>query len=135
MSPIRKGESKFSRSIFWEVLDGCIKVETTTASTGFGNSWKLGPCESDTKYDSFKVYSQICCMTNGKYDLTCKDSYGDGWSKKDATFGLMSGFIMIQNNRYCENFFSGSQQTYSVSITTGNQQIKQMIDKMILFIF
>ena len=94
----------------FKVPDGCLLIQTTTKAYGSDNSWSLGPCASNRSYGNNQLYDQKCCMSNGEYVLTCKDSYKDGWH---------GGFIEIEGNIYCENFRSGHQKKVTVKVTTG----------------
>ena len=87
--------------MFQKDPERCLLIETKTENDGSENSWSLGSCTSTRTYGSFEVYSQVCCLPNGDYSLTCKDSFGDGW---------YGGYITIKGNRYCENFVSGFEE-------------------------
>ena len=92
-----------------EIPEGCLLIQMINKVAGSENSWTLGSCLSSTTYESNRVYNQVCCMPNGNYELTCKDSYGDGWH---------GGYLTIDGNRYCESFRSGFENKESVQVTT-----------------
>ena len=79
---------------------------------GFGSeiSWSLDTCQSEGPYGSNNNYIEQCCLAPGAYNLTCLDSYGDGWN---------GGKIEIQGNAYCKDFTTGGTLTKKVNITTG----------------
>ena len=62
----------------------------------------MGRCSSlpSGQYGWYSTYTQQCTLlTNIKYKLHCKDSYGDGWH---------GGYITIQGIRYCDQFCTPS---------------------------
>ena len=90
----------------------CFEVKLTTANYGDEISWTLGSCESDGSYGNDGEYTQQCCLMPGRYNLACKDSYGDGWH---------SGYIEVDGIKYCESFTSGSEETNEVIVQDGGK--------------
>ena len=85
----------------------------TTRRYGYENSWTLGTCTKEIDYENHQRYTESCCLNPGSYQLTCDDSYGDGWH---------GGFIEMEGKRYCEKFVTGHQQVHTIhiSLSTGN---------------
>jgi len=73
-------------------------------------------CDSHTNapYGDYNTYSTDCCVSDGSYELICEDTYGDGWH---------GAFLMIDGNKYCEQFLQGSSMTDVV--TFANVEIPQ----------
>ena len=94
----------------------------TTKRYGYENSWTLGTCTKGIDYENHQTYTESCCLNPGSYQLTCDDSYGDGWHE---------GFIEIDGKRYCESFNTGHQQVHTIhiSLSAGNSfsQIRSRI--------
>ena len=91
----------------------CFDVTMTTKRYGYENSWSLGTCTKGIDYENHQTYTESCCLNPGSYQLTCDDSYGDGWH---------GGFIEIDGKRYCESFNTGHQQVHTIhiSLSAGN---------------
>ena len=91
----------------------CIDIKTVTKTDGPENSWKLGNCSStpwkDTYYSN-STHIQQCCQPQATYELSCIDSYGNGWQ---------GGYIEVmdgkETTKYCENFNAGSEETHNVT--------------------
>ena len=90
----------------------CFEVKLTTANYGDEISWTLGSCESDGSYGNDGEYTQQCCLMPGRYNLACKDSYGDGWH---------SGYIEVDGIKYCESFTSGNEETSEIIVQDGGK--------------
>ena len=76
-------------------------------------SWSLGTCSSNTEEAVW------CCLDAGVYTLKCKNEEGYAWYE---------GFITIQGNNYCENWYEdqyyednwdGYEESIQVTIVTG----------------
>ena len=94
----------------------CIEVKLTTDVYPYADakdiSWSFGPCDSDRKpngeqeYEHLKEYNQTCCFNtspdNWVFELKCKESEGLGWD---------TGFITINDQRYCDNFGNGFEKS------------------------
>ena len=79
----------------------------------YGNevSWNLGSeCSSDPpeQHGSYAYYTKICTVFKGDHQLTCEDTFGDGWS---------GGFLIIENRIYCHDFLGGTHKFVDVRIT------------------
>merc|ERR1739844_164761 len=91
----------------------CFNVTITTRKWGHENSWTLGTCASDDLgYKEHQVYTEECCLAAGKYTLTCDDTYKDGWH---------GGFIAIQGEEYCKDFFHGHEQKQDIEIISSDE--------------
>ena len=77
----------------------CRTIRITTKDFGDRNSWTFGSCISNRAYESYQTYTQDCCLSEGRHELTCKTSKGDGWH---------GGYVEIQGIKYCEDFRTGS---------------------------
>ena len=51
-------------------------------------------------------YEEECCQPAGRYTLTCKCSYGDGWH---------GGYLEINGTNYCEDFKHGYSKLVTVN--------------------
>ena len=93
----------------FEAPEGCLAIQTITKKNGEYVSWSLGSCTSST-YEYNRFYNDVCCMPDGNYDLTCyyHGNYDEGWN---------GGYMLIGNNKYCENFTSGVEKKESVHVT------------------
>ena len=90
----------------------CFEVKLTTANYGNEISWTLGSCESNGSYGNNGEYTQQCCLMPGRYNLACKDSYGDGWH---------GGYIEVDGIKYCESFTSGNEETSEIIVQDGGK--------------
>jgi len=91
----------------------CFNVTITTRQWGHENSWTLGTCASDDLgYQKNQVYTEECCLAAGKHTLTCDDTYKDGWH---------GGFIAIQGEEYCKDFFDGHEQKQDIEIISSDE--------------
>ena len=91
----------------------CFEVKLTTTIYGSEISWSLGSCESDGRsYGNNGEYTQQCCLMPGRYNLACKDSYGDGWQ---------GGYIEVDGIKYCESFTSGIDDTSVIIVQDGGK--------------
>jgi len=82
----------------------CRPFHMVTLGYGVEITWELGPCNG-TGYKSHREYDFICCLDDGYYDLSCMDSFGDGWS---------GAYLEIDGIQYCKNFNSGSLRVETV---------------------
>ena len=90
----------------------CFDVVITTKRYGNENSWTLGTCKNDQVYENDQTYTESCCLNPGSYQLSCDDTYGDGWH---------GGYIEIEGTRYCKDFVSDHQQGHNIDIAhSGN---------------
>ena len=80
----------------------------TTELYGSEVSWSLGTCSSAQIYLPFQDFNEQCCLAPGMYNLTCVDSYGDGWSGAEIT---------IQGVTYCDDFTEGTEMMAQVTVT------------------
>jgi len=83
----------------------CRKIQIKTTDWGNENSYSIGECVSKRVYADGKQYKESCCLTPGKYNLVCKDSFQDGWH---------GGYLKINGKKYCDDFLSGNQKTVQV---------------------
>ena len=87
-----------------------IKLRTTTALENIG--WSLNPvCKSadNQNYEPYKEYKQNCGLGLGhNYTLKCHSLDGKGWG---------SSYLIIENQRYCQDFAVGFEKTVDVTIT------------------
>ena len=83
----------------------CRKIQIKTKDWGHENSYSIGECVSKKVYAAGKTYKERCCLTPGKYNLVCKDSFQDGWH---------GGYLKIKGKKYCDDFLSGNQKTVQV---------------------
>ena len=68
-----------------------VSLLTTNAEYG----WALGSCNFDLGYVGDRTYTEMCCLPPGQHTLTCKSSYGVGWTY---------GFLEINGHRFCDDF-------------------------------
>merc|ERR1712154_86040 len=87
----------------------CTDITLETKDWGYEVSWTFGSCQSSQVYADDTTYSIQCCQPAGNYQLTCTDSYGDGWH---------GGHIQIGSQKYCENFLTGETETVN-NVTHG----------------
>ena len=60
-------------------------------------------------YGANRIYSKKCDLIVGNsYVLSCQSANGDGWK---------SGFVLIENVGYCEDFLRGGENTHNLTIT------------------
>merc|ERR1711974_337264 len=85
----------------------CFDMKTTTKQYGDEISWTFGTCKS-SQYKSHNVYTQKCCLAPGKYTLSCKDSYGDGWN---------GGYLEISGTKVCNDFTTGSEKKVTLNLS------------------
>ena len=78
-----------------------------TERYGDENSWNFGNCNSSRVYNSFDSHIEECCQPQGTYELACTAAGGYGWD---------GGYIEIGENKYCENFKSGSEENHNVTM-------------------
>ena len=74
--------------------------------------WKLGSCSTSNTvtYMYVALYVERCCLESGRHTLVC---YND-----PPTQGWNNAYIIIQGNRYCDDFIGYSSfQTLTI---TGN---------------
>ena len=92
------------------IVSVSITLHTKSELTNVG--WSLTPeCETTTSeiYGSNRLYPYYCALSLGQsYTLTCKSLNEDGFGK---------GFVLIESTAYCEDFLSGSQKSYNLTIT------------------
>ena len=74
----------------------------------FSLSWKIGSCTgpkkifdetnstSSNKYESNRVYIDMCCLSPETYTLQC--------SNTNKPYGWGKSFIEIEGQRYCDDF-------------------------------
>ena len=96
-------EKKINKKCY--IIFSVVDVILTTKYWGNEVSWAIfeqencvGMCSSlpSGQYGWYSTYTEKCTLlTNTKYKLHCKDSYGDGWH---------GGYITIQGIRYCDEF-------------------------------
>ena len=102
--------SKAKWFVYSFIVSVSITLQTKNALTNVG--WSLtSECETTTNeiYGSNRLYPYYCALSLGKsYTLTCKSSNEDGFGK---------GFVLIESTAYCEDFQSGSEKTYDLTIT------------------
>jgi hypothetical protein len=77
-------------------------VSVETGSWANEMSWTVGSCSSEENYKSDSVYTPSCCLHEGSYTLTCKDSYGDAWNGL-GLHGLQR-FLLVHIWSLCEQF-------------------------------
>ena len=83
-------------------LNVCLDVMTHTSDWGHEIKWKIkgtstmASCESNTEYENGQIYTQNCCLPvkEDEFDLTCIDSFGDGWH---------GAHLEIDGKSYCKN--------------------------------
>ena len=69
-----------------------------TQYDGKSIDWKLGYCQNDRQYDSYREYIQRCCLTPGKQTITCiNNEKPEGWK---------NGRITFQGVDFCHDFMS-----------------------------
>ncbi|HEQ3585644.1 endonuclease [Vibrio harveyi] len=78
--------------------DNEIQLTLTTDSYGSETSWELKDSQSKVLFsgqgfDSSKTYEKTMCLTDGDYQFTINDSYGDGicCSSGNGSYALMLG--------------------------------------------
>ena len=95
------------------IVSVSITLQTKSPLTNIG--WSLtSECETTTNeiYGSNRLYPYYCALSLGQsYTLTCKSLNEDG-------FG--NGFVLIESTAYCEDFLSGNQKSYNLTITGEN---------------
>merc|ERR1719326_971357 len=85
-----------------------VEISIETTDYGYENSWSLGEyCSGRGYLDDSSYEVTDCYMPAGTYDLTCVDSYGDGWH---------GGFITINGEEYCSEFEEGNSEVHSITI-------------------
>jgi hypothetical protein len=96
----------------------CFEVSMQNSEYAIENSWSIldsdgNECSSpaSSQFLDYNVYSLTCCLASGVLELTCHDSYGDGWH---------GGYLTIGDSVYCDTFLSGSSMTTTI---TGPNQI------------
>ena len=77
-----------------------MDIKKVTKAYGSENSWTFGKCKSSQQYASRQTYTTKCCLAKGEHNLTCKDSYGDGWH---------DGYLEINGKKYCGDFSWGKE--------------------------
>jgi len=85
----------------------CTDIKTVTSQWGSEISWTFGGCSSSEEYGDHSVYSQECCQEAGSYELTCMDSFGDGWH---------GGYLEIEGTQYCNTFLNGAETTVEATM-------------------
>merc|ERR1719221_1881340 len=93
----------------------CFNVHTITEDSGDEISWTLGTCTS-SKYQSYTVYVEECCLELGVYTLYCMDSHGDGWMYYD--YENQASSLWIQGVEYCGDFPDGYSHSENITIIT-----------------
>lgn len=102
----------------------CVDIQVDTKSWAFEISWVI---KSDTPgkdcqgkgYTDNSHYDTRCCLEPGKYELECKDSYGDGWN---------GAFLTLNGKKYCDEFGSGKSMKTHVQIGTSKKVKKECFD-------
>ena len=67
-------------------------------------------------YQEDQVYTEECCLAVGKHTLSCDDTYKDGWH---------GGFIAIQGEEYCKDFFDGHVQKQDIEIIFSGSHLQR----------
>ena len=93
--------------VFLYVIAPCFDVKIVTSNGGYENSWSLGPCKSNQTYENHDEYHEKCCLQYGKYELSCKDTSGDGWE---------GGYIEINGTKYCNVLKQFKNRKESINI-------------------
>jgi hypothetical protein len=93
----------------------CTNIKVVTKKWGNENSWVFGGCASSQEYEARNTYTEECCQLAGNYELTCKDSWGDGWH---------NGYLQIgdEPKKWCKDFKAGHEQSQEVEMT-GNLDV------------
>ena len=96
--------------VYLFIVSVSITLQTKSPLTNIG--WSLtSECETTTNsnYGSNRLYPFYCALSSGQsYTLTCKSLNGEGWG---------TGFVLIESTAYCEDFISGYEKTYDLTIT------------------
>lgn len=88
----------------------CFDVKTVTKAWGNEIDWTIGckdsacrECTSNLDFGNNQEYTQECCLPEDEEEfiINCKDTYGDGWH---------GGYLEINENLYCDDFLSGTEQ-------------------------
>jgi len=87
----------------------CFNITLTSGTFVSEINWSIATCKSSQTYSSNNKISEQCCLAPGEYNLTCKDTWGDGWQEE---------FLEIQGKRYCDNFKTGSAVSEKVKFST-----------------
>jgi len=100
-------DGAFKKETF-QVGQECFDTAVTivTADDGLENSWTLSGCTGGP-YNSNSNYVENCCVSPGVYSLSCIDEKGDGWQ---------GGYLEINGERYCDDFYSGTRFVRPVTI-------------------
>ena len=85
----------------------CIDVKLTIVA-GNEVAWSLGSYQFGPYTLDQSTATETFCVKPGSYSLICKDSAGDGWH---------GGYIEINDQKYCEEFRSGSSKTSQILIS------------------
>ena len=88
-----------------------MDIKLVTQRWGYEISWTFGGCSSTQTFISYHTHDITCCQLAGNYQLTCLDSYGDGWH---------GGYLEIGGTQYCNDFTSGSQHPPVVVTWSGS---------------
>ena len=113
-----------SVEITLHILGTCFNVSLTTTEYGNEINWSLDNCSGNGSYGNNNQYIDQCCLTPGPHNLTCKDSYGDGWHE---------GFIELGGKKYCNDFTNGYEFSTPVIISeTAGKYIKKEVVVRIL---
>ena len=83
------------------MITGWYGYEVTWTIEGEGRQCSGG------SYADHQEYTEQCCLPEGTYNLTCTDSYRDGWN---------GGRIIIDGVEYCGGFQDGHMQQEVVTI-------------------
>jgi len=88
----------------------CRIVTMHVTEWGYENSFELGSCSGAVSHETNDAFNNqrhmfSCCIPEDRYDLKCKDSYGDGWH---------GGYLEIDGNKYCESFSDGEEKVVHV---------------------
>jgi len=96
---------------------GCqnYKILTRTRSKGSENSWEVlgADCQSDQTYQSYRDYSQTCCLLPGDYEVSCRDSGNNGWNSGFVRFENEHG---SKNQQECSGWWTESDRRFILSV-------------------
>ena len=88
--------------LFNSYLLVCIDIKVKTKDKNWDYlHWELGPCKSSnldwqSRYEKRTEYTQRCCLSEGKHQLTCYNTrYAEGWYENT---------LEIQGHNYCNDF-------------------------------
>ena len=91
----------------------CIDIHVT--SLHYGASWTYGPCSfavnNEKANDNSTKYVEKCCLSAEENTLTCRDYENKGWR---------GGYIVIQGNKHCHDFFLGYTAKRKITVLGRN---------------